>query len=341
MDTSISFTIVQSLLVFTLLVLALLLLLLPQGKKSQNLPLSMFLGIISVHILIDLTINQPIFNNIRIHLFPSVFIFLYAPLLFFYTNRCINNVAQQKWRHLVLFLVFGIYYWVDGFSSMLYFPIYGIQYLIYGIWISRLIRKHKWDKAINKIWLLFLVYSFGLIWFFVLLANGFSWGGLPYWADQLELISYLVATLFFVGLLYFMMSRPSLFMNVRVSTSNQDRVPENVSDIERKRIKEIRSLFEEEKIFKNPDLNRTTLADRLGINQQQLSKEINQHFKMNLSELLNFYRIKEAQALLKNKNYNIKEVYYEVGYNSRSAFNNAFKKIVKKTPTQFRNEEAV
>ena len=339
MDTSISFTIVQSLLVFTLLVLALLLLLLPQGKKSQNLPLSIFLGIISIHILVDLTINQPVFNNIRIHLFPSVFIFLYAPLLLFYANRCINNEAKEKWKHFILSLIFGIYYWIDGFSSMLFFPVYGIQYLIYAIWISQMVNKHKWDKTIGKIWLLFLVYSFGLIWFFVLLANALSWGGLPHLADQLELISYLVATLFFVGLLYFMMSRPSLFMNVRISTSNQDRTPENISDIERLRVREIRMLFEEEKIFKNPDLNRAALADRLGINQQQLSKEINQHFKMNLSELLNFYRIKEAQALLKNKNYNIKEVYYEVGYNSRSAFNNAFKKIHGKTPTQFRNEE--
>lgn len=338
-NISTSFTIVQSLLIITLFILGLLLLLLPDGKKKQNLSLSLFLSIISIHILIDLTIDYPIFNHLKIHLFPSILIFLYAPLQYFYTIKFLGGEVQNQWKHLMLCFVFIGIYWIYGFSNIIYFPAYGVQYIIYAYWINRLVQQHNWDKSIGKIWILFLVYSFGLIWFFAFSANAISLFGFPYWADQLELISYIVATLFFIGLLYFTMSQPSLFMNVRISKSNQNRVVKDISDAEKERIEQLKILFEKEKIFKDPDLNRIMLANQLNISQQQLSKEINQHFKMNLSELLNHYRIHEAQNLLKDSNLNIKEIYYEIGYNSRSAFNTAFKKIVKKTPSQFKNEK--
>ena len=56
-------------------------------------------------------------------------------------------------------------------------------------------------------------------------------------------------------------------------------------------------------------------------------------------ELLASYRIKEAQRILASENgkkLTIEEVAEQVGYNSKSAFNAAFKKITKHTPSAFR-----
>ena len=49
------------------------------------------------------------------------------------------------------------------------------------------------------------------------------------------------------------------------------------------------------------------------------------------------YRIEEAKRLLKEKmNYKVEEIAEQVGYNSKSSFNTAFKKITGMTPSEWR-----
>ena len=58
-----------------------------------------------------------------------------------------------------------------------------------------------------------------------------------------------------------------------------------------------------------------------------------------LAILIGKYRVDEAKILLANdKTVKISDVAYEVGYNSLSAFNTAFKKATGLTPSKFRNE---
>lgn len=332
-----SFIVIQSILVFVLFLLAVLLYVLPAGKKKQNLPLCLFLGIVALHILVDLTFDHPLLGSMKLHLVPSIFIFAYAPLLYLHANALLENQVNRKWLHFILLAFFAVYYAIDGFSNTIFFPIYGLQYASYAILTTRLVNKKSGIKPIVKIWVFFLVYSFGLIWFFAFAANAMSLFSMENVADVIELISYVISILFFVGLIFFAMSQPGLFMHIRVAKSNQNRPVQDVSEEEKLRIDRLKELFEKEKVYSNSDLNREILANLLGIDPQQLSKEVNQHFKMNLSELINLYRIQEAQEILKTENLHIKEVYYQVGFNSRSVFNTAFKKIVKMTPSEFKN----
>ena len=98
-------------------------------------------------------------------------------------------------------------------------------------------------------------------------------------------------------------------------------------------------LFETDKIYKSNTLSLSKLARMLETSTHQLSQAINSEKKQTYFELLANYRIREAKTLiLKNKNNEkIENIAYEVGYNSISAFNTAFKKITKQTPTQFKN----
>lgn len=51
------------------------------------------------------------------------------------------------------------------------------------------------------------------------------------------------------------------------------------------------------------------------------------------------YRLEEAKRLLREKiNIKVEEIAEEVGYNSKSSFNAAFKKITGKTPSEWRVE---
>jgi len=70
-----------------------------------------------------------------------------------------------------------------------------------------------------------------------------------------------------------------------------------------------------------------------------VSQVINEKLGKSFFELLASYRIEEAKTILsdaKKNNLTIEEISEMVGYNSKTAFNNAFKKLTGKTPSEFR-----
>jgi AraC-like DNA-binding protein len=102
-------------------------------------------------------------------------------------------------------------------------------------------------------------------------------------------------------------------------------------------MKKLEELLTVEKIYRDPEINREQIAQRLGLDVQALSKQVNQYFKMSLPELVNHYRIAEAKERLKNSSATVKEIFYEAGFVSRSAFNTAFKKSTGLTPKEYRS----
>jgi AraC-like DNA-binding protein len=97
-------------------------------------------------------------------------------------------------------------------------------------------------------------------------------------------------------------------------------------------------LFDEEKIYKENDINLEKLAERLNTTRHNASQVINEHFQMNFHELVNKYRISEAKQIFNEdsqRNLNIIDVAYEVGYNNKVTFNKAFKKDTQTTPSEY------
>ena len=72
-------------------------------------------------------------------------------------------------------------------------------------------------------------------------------------------------------------------------------------------------------------------------NLQGNNHNLNQHF----FDFVNEYRIKKAMEILADASKNhltVLEILYEVGFNSKSSFNTAFKKYTKQTPTEYRKQ---
>jgi AraC-like DNA-binding protein len=81
------------------------------------------------------------------------------------------------------------------------------------------------------------------------------------------------------------------------------------------------------------------LAKKIGESPHHVSQVINEKLNRSFFELLASYRIEEAKRILsdnKKDNLTIEEISEMVGYNSKTAFNNAFKKLSGKTPSEFR-----
>ncbi len=99
-------------------------------------------------------------------------------------------------------------------------------------------------------------------------------------------------------------------------------------------------LVNEIKIYRKADLRVTDLASEMNISSHQLSELLNKKFGKSFKALINQKRIEEAQTLLLNEpEKKIIEIAYEVGFNSLSTFNNAFKSFTNFSPSDYRNEQ--
>jgi AraC-like DNA-binding protein len=97
-------------------------------------------------------------------------------------------------------------------------------------------------------------------------------------------------------------------------------------------------LFVEDKFYKESNINLGILAQRLGTTRHNVSQVINEHFELNFFHLVNKYRILEAKEILKNdenRNLNIIDVAYDVGFNNKVTFNKAFKAETNMTPSVY------
>ncbi|MCB0458382.1 MAG: AraC family transcriptional regulator, partial [Flavobacteriaceae bacterium] len=86
------------------------------------------------------------------------------------------------------------------------------------------------------------------------------------------------------------------------------------------------------------ELRLVNLADALGFSTHLLSKVINKKSGKNFNQFVNDYRLNEAKRLLiDNPDYSIKSIYFDVGFNNKATFYNAFKKEFRCTPSEFRD----
>lgn len=110
--------------------------------------------------------------------------------------------------------------------------------------------------------------------------------------------------------------------------------PEKVKEI----IDKIESCVKNIKPYKNPEIRLAEFAKLVHESPNNVSQIINDVFRKNFYEFINEQRVNEAKKLLnaeKYKNYTITAIGFEVGFNSKSTFYNAFKKFTGTTPTKF------
>jgi AraC-like DNA-binding protein len=107
--------------------------------------------------------------------------------------------------------------------------------------------------------------------------------------------------------------------------------------------KKLLQLMETEKPFTYSSLKLNQLAKMIGTTPNYLSQVINEERDQNFYDFVNGYRIEEAKRMIQdpaNEQVTLLSIAYDVGFNSKSAFNTAFKKYTGTTPSQFRKNSA-
>jgi len=167
-------------------------------------------------------------------------------------------------------------------------------------------------------------------------------------------VTSLIALGYIIWLVFRAMRHPELFRGIdsrmqlvksMLSEENTDDQPmgerpglnAEVND----KIRLLNNYMTEEEPFLDPSLTIYDLAKNTGLPSKEVSLLINHDLNQHFFDFVNGYRIRKAMDLLKDpgkKEFTVLEILYEVGFNSKSSFNTAFKKYTSTTPTQYRQK---
>lgn len=99
------------------------------------------------------------------------------------------------------------------------------------------------------------------------------------------------------------------------------------------------ALMDDKKLYTDSLISVGKLAKQVGEPAYVVSQVINEKMDASFYDWIAQYRVEEAKRLMtdpKTGQYTVEQIAEEVGYNSKSAFNKAFKKFAGKTPSEFR-----
>lgn len=102
-------------------------------------------------------------------------------------------------------------------------------------------------------------------------------------------------------------------------------------------VKDVNRVLIEGEFLKNADLKMDDISRETNTKSYLISKALNSLYNKSLSEYLNDQRIEQAVRLLESHSESsVKQIMYEVGYNSKSLFYSEFKKRIGYTPQNYR-----
>ncbi len=304
--------------------------------------------------------------------------FLFGPLFYFYTLALTQKDFRFKkyyWLHLLLLLIsIGYFFpfYLEGaayktefnLKSYQQFPplwmnfsiVASLQSVCYIIVTVLLLLQHerrikKYYSSIEKIDLRWLRLVIAFICFTYVSCSLISIIGYK-WANY---YSNIVFSVIIYGMGYYGMKYPPMFTDIHEEISTDETIPlieELVTENKYEKsglssekanaiANKLDALMQSEKLFLNAELSLQQLADKLPVSLHHLSQVLNQIKQQNFFDYINQLRVEEFKKECFNpskKSYSILGLALDCGFNSKAAFNTAFKKHTGITPSEFRKK---
>jgi len=148
--------------------------------------------------------------------------------------------------------------------------------------------------------------------------------------------------LLIVFLAYKGLTQPALFLDESLWSRSIKPDPSPIPESRQlEYLKRLTDFMAGEKPYLDPELTLNALAEKLRMPANHCSFLINRHLNLNFFHFVNRYRIEEFKRRLRDgtRPRTILETALEVGFNSKSTFNAAFKQSEGLTPSQYLKKE--
>ncbi len=337
--------------------------------KSINQAAKQFLGLALFVIVlwlvrllgIDIRIGTYYPNWCRL---PLQFSLALGPLIYFYVLKLTRPEHKFGWKYLLHFspalleqglLLFAIKESVRTGAATYNTLIFrqfnpALQLLAFVSVVTYLYLSHRLiesfyqrlkfnggDRYRNELqWLHRLLAGFGLLWLLWIPYTAVNYFG---YHNQLSpgacypLYLLLAMTMIWIGAVAFL--RPEIELPVELSP-----VLKPSASIElRQKGTWLKKAMEDKRLYQDPELSLTSLADKLEIHTHELSRIINIALKKNFSDFVNDFRVRDVASKMQDPAYDhitLLGVAFESGFNSKSTFNRIFKQVTGKSPVEYK-----
>ncbi len=267
-----------------------------------------------------------------------------GPSLYFYIKSVLNPSeisSEWKYHYSILFIgitIINVLYPWDTSPEWYYF-----FHTIYYIWLGYILLS-GWilKSTLSKLFKRSIPLSSMEIWVTsIFIGNAIIW--IAY--KTTAYTSYIVGALSFsfvfyllILLLIFTRRKDASFMARQVKYASK-KISEEEAD---KMFLQLQKLMKDEMLFQDSNIKLSDIAERLKVLPHTLSQLINDNLGKNFTVFINEYRINLAKNLIKeNTHLKLEAIGYDCGFNSKSAFYSAFKKITGMTHAQFKEKESL
>lgn len=228
------------------------------------------------------------------------------------------------------------------------------SFLIINKYRRLLLENYSNATLFNYKWMFQLILIYAVASFVASLKNLFMFMDIegPYFYSLLT--TSLLSLGFFVWIVLRAMQHPELFRGIdsklqlvkSMIREAEDQEPMSVSSNKRnvevnEKIQLLNHYMAEQEPFLNPSLTIHELSKQISMPTKEVSLLINHDLNQHFFDFVNGFRIRKAMDLLKDpdkKEFTVLEILYDVGFNSKSSFNTAFKKHTQLTPTEYRQK---
>ena len=331
-----------------------------RGDRRANRYLAVLLGLFALSMAAHALAHTPQRLNLPHHAgFGMVSFFLYGPLLYLYVRALseaqFDYIREQRHHFAAFFIGLPVYFLANEilaserairfFQSGLAAAVTG-HLLVYAVLTLK--KLHRAGKTSNQNqtqllrlrWLRFLVIGYVLTWLVAFAAEGLG-------DDLIRWNGVWIAVSVFIYLIgYWGLRQPEIFIGEKPALkTNSEKYQKSTlsAEMAEQLHHKLLDLMASQKLYLRSDLTLAKLAQQLSTSTHHLSQVINEKCQQNFFEFINSYRIKDAQQLIRepaNRHKTLAEIGFEIGFNSITSFNSAFKKHAGMTPSQWRDGDS-
>lgn len=305
-------------------------------------------------------------QNANLYFLPIFYSFAFGPLIYFYVKSLTNSsfrLERKHWWHflpvavqtgLYVFLTLCSYQFRNWFWANVHYPItYSIEFdgtwlslLVYLILSLRLLRKYSRyvqenfseTSRLTLRWLRVLLLILAVVcgqWAVELILRDvfhtFYQYDYSFWLLGLFLITLGVAGL-----------QQSNLANVQFRDEPVPDAPPTpikaVADVNPEHVARIRRAMDIDKLYLNPTLTLTELAQHVALNPKVVSQVVNVGIGKSFNDFVNDYRVGEVKQRLRTNDMarlTLLGIALESGFNSKTTFNRIFRQHTGQSPSEF------
>jgi AraC-like DNA-binding protein len=322
-------------------------------KKTQS-KASFFLAILLLALSIRVGKSVFLYFNPKL---PKIYLqvglsacFLIGPGLYYFFKSALLKVTQipASWKW-----IWGIYAGIIVVGGIIVpYQVYPkiwnniVVYIIYGQWmlyvaatgfllgpvIKSFFKNASHLKAVEKFWLLVFVGNCAIFILYLLSLLQVHCGMYISGGVSFSLILYLTIIFYMYGAKVENLLTPQ--ETEQPNRPEKRKIAESDAQVW---IEKLEKAITRQQLYKDPNLKLNDLAKKVNISAHQLSQLLNDNLGKSFSTYVNEYRINEACKLITTDSHlTLEAIGYEVGFNSKSTFYTAFKKIKDTTPALFK-----